>query len=232
METKNHLPLIGDKAPAFEAQTTQGTIRFPDDYKGKWTILFSHPADFTAICTSEFVMFGAMQEEFEALDCKLLGLSVGTLSSHIAWLRSIRDRIEFAGHSKVDIRFPLIADMSMEVARKYGMIQPGASDSAAVRAVFFIDPEATVRAVVYYPAQLGRNFEEIKRILIGLQTIDRHKVALPADWHPGDDIVVPAPTTYDGTERTAEGMTCYDWYFCTRPLELSRSERKVLEEAY
>ncbi len=230
METQNYLPLIGDKAPAFEAETTQGHISFPDDFRGKWTILFSHPSDFTAICTSEFVMFGAMQEEFELLDCKLLGLSVGTTPSHIAWLRSIRERIEFKGHKNVDIRFPLIADMSMEVARKYGMIQPGASDSAAVRAVFFIDPEATIRAVVYYPAQLGRNFDELKRVLIGLQTIDRHKVALPADWRPGDDIIVPAPTTYDGTERTAEGMTCYDWYFCTRPLELKRSERKTLEE--
>ncbi len=171
-----------------------------------------------------------MQEEFGLLNCKLLGLSIGTNASHIAWLRSIRERIEFKGHKNIDIRFPLIADMSMEVAHKYGMIQPGTSDSAAVRAVFFIDPESTIRAVVYYPAALGRNFDELKRVLIGLQTIDRHKIALPADWQAGDDVIVPAPTTYDGTERTMEGMTCYDWYFCTRPLEMKHSEKKRLEE--
>lgn len=219
MENQTYaMPLIGDKAPAFEAETTQGKIRFPQDYKGKWVILFSHPSDFTAICTSEFVLFGAMQKEFEALNCQLVGLSVGTLPSHIAWLRSIHDRIEYKGHSKVELNFPLIADMSMEVARKYGMIQPNASSTAAVRTVFFIDPTATVRAVIYYPAQLGRNFDELKRVLVGLQTVDKYKVALPADWRPGNDIVVPAPTTYDGTEQSTEGMKCYEWYFCMRPL--------------
>lgn len=212
------MPLIGDKAPAFEAESTQGKIRFPKDFKGKWVIFFSHPSDFTPICTTEFVLFGAMQEEFEALNCKLLGLSVGTNASHIAWMRSIHDRIEYKGHRHVALRFPLIADMSMEVARMYGMIQPSASTTAAVRTVFFIDPAATIRAVISYPMQLGRNFDELKRILVGLQTIDRHHVALPADWRPGDDIVVPAPVTYDGTDASAEGMTCCDWYFCTRPL--------------
>ncbi len=219
MENRTYpMPLIGDKAPAFEAESTQGKIRFPKDFKGKWVIFFSHPSDFTPICTTEFVLFGAMQEEFEALNCKLLGLSVGTNASHIAWMRSIHDRIEYKGHRHVALRFPLIADMSMEVARMYGMIQPSASTTAAVRTVFFIDPAATVRAVVSYPMQLGRNFDELKRILVGLQTIDRHHVALPADWRPGDDIVVPAPATYDGTDASAEGMTCCDWYFCTRPL--------------
>lgn len=212
------MPLIGDKAPAFEADTTQGKIRFPEDFAGKWVILFSHPSDFTPICTSEFVLFGAMQREFEALNCRLVGLSVGTNASHIAWLRSIHDKIEFRGHKEVRIEFPLIADMLMAVARKYGMIQPGVSSTAAVRAVFFIDPEATVRAVIYYPMQLGRNFDELKRVLTGLQTIDKYHVALPADWHPGDEIIVPAPATYvDGAKPTA-GMKCYDWYFCTRPL--------------
>ncbi len=212
------MPLIGDKAPAFEAESTQGKIRFPKDFKGKWVVFFSHPSDFTPICTTEFVLFGAMQEEFEALNCKLLGLSVGTNASHIAWMRSIHDRIEYKGHRHVALRFPLIADMSMEVARMYGMIQPSASTTAAVRTVFFIDPAATIRAVISYPMQLGRNFDELKRILVGLQTIDRHHVALPADWRPGDDIVVPAPATYDGTDASVEGMTCCDWYFCTRPL--------------
>ena len=226
------MPLIGDQAPAFEAETTQGKIRFPEDYKGKWVVLFSHPSDFTPVCTSEFVMFGALQREFDALNCRLLGLSVGTNASHIAWLRSIRDRIEFKGHRNVSLRFPLIADMSMDVARKYGMIQPAASATAAVRAVFFIDPVATIRAVIYYPMQLGRNFDELKRVLVGLQTIDEHHVALPADWRPGDDIIVPAPATYDGTDKTAEGMKCYDWYFCKKSLaaKTEKTKRPVTEE--
>ena len=226
------MPLIGDQAPAFEAETTQGKIRFPEDYKGKWVVLFSHPSDFTPVCTSEFVMFGALQREFDALNCRLLGLSVGTNASHIAWLRSIRDRIEFKGHRNVSLRFPLIADMSMDVARKYGMIQPAASATAAVRAVFFIDPVATIRAVIYYPMQLGRNFDELKRVLVGLQPIDEHHVALPADWRPGDDIIVPAPATYDGTDKTAEGMKCYDWYFCKKSLAAKTEKTKspVTEE--
>ena len=226
------MPLIGDQAPAFEAETTQGKIRFPEDYKGKWVVLFSHPSDFTPVCTSEFVMFGALQREFDALNCRLLGLSVGTNASHIAWLRSIRDRIEFKGHRNVSLRFPLIADMSMDVARKYGMIQPAASATAAVRAVFFIDPVATIRAVIYYPMQLGRNFDELKRVLVGLQTIDEHHVALPADWRPGADIIVPAPATSDGTDKTAEGMKCYDWYFCKKSLAAKTEKTKspVTEE--
>ena len=116
--------------------------------------------------------------------------------------------------------------MSMEVARKYGMIQTGVSTTAAVRAVFFIDPMATIRAVIYYPMQLGRNFDELKRVLVGLQTIDKYHVALPADWRPGDDIIVPAPTTYDGTDKSAEGMKCYDWYFCTKPLAMDKADKE------
>lgn len=224
------MPLIGDKAPAFEAETTKGKICFPEDFKGKWVILFSHPSDFTPICTSEFVLFGAMQHEFEALNCKLLGLSVGTNASHIAWLKSIHDHIEFKGHRKVELNFPLIADMSMDVARKYGMIQPGVSTMAAVRAVFFIDPDATVRAMVYYPMQLGRNFDELKRMLVGLQTIDKYHVALPADWRPGDDIIVPAPATYNASEGAADGMKCYEWYFCMKPLPMEKEKTKVAEE--
>ena len=135
------MPLIGDKAPSFEAETTQGKIRFPEDFKGQWVILFSHPSDFTPICTSEFVMFGAMQAEFEALNCRLVGLSVGTNASHIAWLRSIHERIEFKGHKRVELNFPLVADMSMEVARKYGMIQAGVSTTAAVRGGFLHRPD-------------------------------------------------------------------------------------------
>lgn len=219
------MPLIGDRAPAFEAETTQGRIRFPEDFAGKWVILFSHPSDFTPICTSEFVLFGAMQQEFEQMNCCLLGLSVGTNASHTAWLRSIRERIEFKGHKRVKIDFPLIADMGMEVARKFGMIQPGASSTAAVRAVFFIDPQATVRAVVYYPMQLGRNFDELKRILTGLQTIDALHVSLPADWRPGDEVIVPMKG--EDMERQPDGMKCYDWYFCTKPLPKEEVENRL-----
>ena len=168
MDTQNYrTPMIGETAPSFVAETTQGTIHFPEDFGGRWVILFSHPADFTPVCTSEFVLFGAMQAEFEALNCRLLGLSIGTNSSHIAWLRSIHDKIEYKGHSRVPLNFPLIADMSMEVARKYGMIAPRVSTTAAVRSVFFIDPDAKIRAVISYPMQLGRNFQELKRVLIG-----------------------------------------------------------------
>lgn len=227
METQATLmPLIGDKAPSFEAESTQGKIRFPQDFKGKWVILFSHPGDFTPVCTSEFVLFGAMQPEFEALNCRLVGLSVGTLPSHIAWLRSIHEKIEYKGHKQVELKFPLIADLSMEVARKYGMVQPHASTTTAVRSLFFIDPTATIRAIICYPAQLGRNFSEIKRALIALQAVDKHHVAMPADWWPGDEIIVPAPVTYDGTEQSAEGMKCCEWYFCTKPLPEAKAEQQ------
>ncbi len=222
------MPLIGDPAPAFEAESTQGKIKFPEQFRGKWVILFSHPSDFTAVCTSEFVLFGAMQEEFERHNCKLIGLSVGTVPSHIAWIKNIEERIEYRGHRGVQIRFPLVADITMEVARRYGMIHSATRTSAAVRAVFFIDPRSRVRAVVYYPMQLGRNFDELKRILVGLQTIDKYGVALPADWRPGDDIVVPQPATAEAAvQAQAEGMHCSDWYFCTRPLSLDEKAEKA-----
>ncbi len=225
--TTCNMPGLGEKAPEFEAETTQGHIRFPQDFKGKWIILFSHPGDFTPVCTSEFMLFGKMQEEFHALGCQLLGLSVGALTSHIAWLRSIREKIEYKGIRNLDIRFPLIADLTMDVARRYGMIQPGASTTAAVRTVFFIDPHGIVRTFLCYPAVLGRNFDELKRILVGLQTIDAYNVALPADWHPGDDVIAPSGSTMEAIDRRTgtpdEGARCYDWYFCTKPL----SEEKV-----
>lgn len=178
MENLNTTPLprIGDKAPSFEAVTTQGPIRFPEDYAGRWIILFSHPSDFTPVCTSEFMTFAARSDEFEALNCQLVGLSVDGLYSHIAWLRTIRDKIVYRGMQHVEVRFPLIADLRMKVANLYGMIQPGESSTSAVRAVFFIDPDATIRAVIYYPLALGRNFDEIKRVLVGLQTVD------PSTW--------------------------------------------------
>lgn len=218
----NAMPGLGAKAPEFEAESTQGPIRFPEDYKGKWVILFSHPGDFTPVCTSEFMLFGKMQEEFEALNCQLVGLSIGSVSSHIAWLRAIKDKIEYKGIKHLDIRFPVIADLTMEAAKLYGMIQPGASSTAAVRAVFFIDPKGNIRTILYYPLTLGRNFDEIKRILVGLQTIDAFGVALPADWRPGDEVIAPAGSTKEAADKRMdkeeEGIHCYDWYFCTKPL--------------
>lgn len=217
------MPRIGDIAPEFKAVTTQGDINFPSDYKGKWTILFSHPADFTPVCTSEFMTFASMQDEFEKLNTQLVGLSVDGLYSHIAWLRTIKEKIEYKGMKDVEVKFPLIEDITMEVANKYGMLQPGESNTKAVRAVFFIDPQSIIRAIIYYPLALGRNFDEIKRVIIALQTADNFKVAMPADWRPGDDVIVPtagscgvAKERMDGKE---EGVTCHDWFFCTKKLD-------------
>ena len=217
------MPRIGDIAPEFKAVTTQGDINFPSDYKGKWTILFSHPADFTPVCTSEFMTFASMQDEFEKLNTQLVGLSVDGLYSHIAWLRTIKEKIEYKGMKDVEVKFPLIEDITMDVAKKYGMLQPGESSTKAVRAVFFIDPQSVIRAIIYYPLALGRNFDEIKRVIIALQTADNFKVAMPADWRPGDDVIVPtagscgvAKDRMDGKE---EGVTCHDWFFCTKKLD-------------
>ncbi len=226
------MPRIGDKAPSFKAVTTQGDINFPEDYAGKWTILFSHPADFTPVCTSEFMTFASMQKDFEALNTQLVGLSVDGLYSHIAWLRTIREKIEYKGMKEVEVTFPLIEDITMEVAKTYGMLQPGESSTKAVRAVFFIDPKGIIRTIIYYPLSLGRNFDELKRVIIGLQTADNFGVALPADWRPGDAVIVPpagscgvAKSRMEGQE---EGVKCYDWFFCTKEL----SKEKVEEALY
>ncbi|MDR1755539.1 MAG: peroxiredoxin [Culturomica sp.] len=230
-EQINVMPRIGEPAPAFEASTTQGKINFPADFKGKWTILFSHPSDFTPVCTSEFMTFGTMAQQFEDLGCRLLGLSVDGLSSHIAWLRTIKDKIEYRGMKHVDVEFPLIDDLTMKIAKLYGMIHPGASSTAAVRAVFFIDPKGIIRTILYYPMALGRNFDEIKRILIGLQTVDNFGVALPADWRPGNEVIVPTASSMKmAADRMAgkEGaMKCYDWFFCTKELSREEVEKKL-----
>jgi peroxiredoxin (alkyl hydroperoxide reductase subunit C) len=212
------LPLIGEAAPAFTAETTMGKVRFPEDYRGKWVILFSHPADFTPVCTTEIMAFAAMQGEFARLGCELIGLSVDSTFSHIAWLRAIQEKIRYKGMEGVEVRFPIIADVRMEVARKYGMIQPGASSTAPVRAVFFIDPDAKVRALIYYPLQNGRNMAEIKRLLVALQTTDAHGVATPADWQPNDEAIVPPPTTMDAAQQRASegGHGCLDWFLCLK----------------
>jgi peroxiredoxin (alkyl hydroperoxide reductase subunit C) len=217
------IPLIGEPAPAFKARTTQGPISFPEDYKGKWVILFSHPADFTPVCTTEFMTFASMAEEFRALNCELIGLSIDSIYAHIAWLRTIQERIEYKGMKNVRVEFPVIEDLTMEVAHKYGMVQPGASNTQAVRAVYFIDPKATIRALVYYPLSNGRNFDEIKRLLVAMQTSDEHGVATPADWRPGDEVIIPTPGSCGAAaERVAdagEDYRCLDWFLCLKKLD-------------
>jgi len=219
------MPRIGDKAPEFKAVTTQGDINFPSDFKGSWVILFSHPADFTPVCTSEFMTFAKREPEFNALNCKLVGLSIDGLYSHIAWLRTIKEKIEFNGMKNIEVKFPLIEDITMEVAKKYGMIQPGESSTKAVRAVFFIDPKGMIRAIIYYPLSMGRNFDELKRALIAMQTADKHNIATPADWMPGDRVIVPPAgscgVAKERMENTDKGVICHDWFFCTKELPLN-----------
>lgn len=231
-EITQSMPRIGDKAPSFTAKTTQGVINFPEDFLGKWKILFSHPADFTPVCTSEFMTFASMQKDFDALNCQLVGLSVDGLYSHIAWLRTIKDKIEYKGMKDVEVTFPLIEDITMEVAKKYGMIQPNENSTQAVRAVFFVDPKGIIRTIIYYPLSLGRNFDELKRILLGLQTADEFGVALPADWRPGDEVIVPTAgscgVAKERMETKEEDMHCYDWFFCTRKLSKEAIDNALL----
>ncbi len=228
------MPRIGDKAPEFEAVTTQGTINFPTDYLGNWVILFSHPADFTPVCTSEFMTFASMADQFERANCQLVGLSVDGLYSHIAWLRTIKEKIEYKGMKDVDVKFPLIEDITMNVAKKYGMIQPGESNTKAVRAVFFIDPKGIIRTIIYYPLSLGRNFDELYRVLIALQTADQFNVATPADWRPGDDVIIPTAgscgVAKERMEDKREGVTCHDWFFCTKKLDKNTVLDKILNK--
>ncbi len=211
-QTAPTMPRLNEPAPAFEAPTTHGVKRL-EDYRGKWLVLFSHPADFTPVCTTEFIAFAKRQADFQAINCELLGLSIDSNYSHIAWERNIQEKFG------VEIGFPIIADLSMQVARAYGMIQPGASDTSAVRATFIIDPEGILRAMVYYPMTNGRSIDEFVRLVKALQTSDEHKVATPEGWQPGDKVIVPPPPTAEAAAaRMAEGYECSDWYFCKKAL--------------
>jgi peroxiredoxin (alkyl hydroperoxide reductase subunit C) len=205
-------PQLNKPAPAFTAKTTHG-MKSLSDYQGKWLVLFSHPADFTPVCTTEFIGFANRAADFAELNCELLGLSIDSVHSHIAWARSIEEKFG------VNIPFPIIADLSMEVAKSYGMIQPGASDTAAVRATFFIDPNGILRAMVYYPMSNGRSVDEFVRVLKALQTSDTHKVATPENWQPGQDVIVPPPATMaDAEARKSQGYNYTEWYFSTKSL--------------
>lgn len=214
-EVINRLPLIGDKAPEFTALTTNGKVNFPEDYKGKWVLFFSHPSDFTPVCTTEFMTLASMKDEFKAMNVELLGLSVDSLYSHIAWVRAI-ESYEWKGMKNVKIDFPIIADLNTKVATLYGMLQPNVSSTQAVRAVFVVDPEGVIRSIVYYPLSLGRNFDEIKRMIQALQKADEAHCSTPADWRPGDDVIMSAPVTCEAAEAGLAGMGedeyAIDWF--------------------
>ena len=211
-KTEIRLPLIGEKAPDFEAVTTQGPLRL-SDFEGSWLVMFSHPADFTPVCTTEFIAFSKIHSELQKRNTELLGLSVDSVSSHIAWVRNVEEKMG------VKIPFPIIADLNKEVSNKFGMIHPAQSKTETVRCVFIIDPESKIRTILYYPLTTGRNMQEILRIIDALQTTDKHKVATPANWNFGDPVVVPPPNSTEGAEeRIKEGYDCRDWYLCFKKL--------------
>ena len=206
------MPRINEPAPAFEARTTDGVKKL-EDYRGKWLVLFSHPADFTPVCTTEFMAFAKYHEDFKAINTELLGLSIDSYYSHVAWIKNIKEKFG------VEIPFPIIEDLSMNVARTYGMIHPGAADTQAVRATFIIDPEGILRAMVYYPMTNGRSIPEFLRLIKALQTSDANGIATPEGWQPGDKVIVPPPSNMDeANARESEGYECTDWYFCKKSL--------------
>ncbi len=211
--TAPSLPRLGQPAPPFQAETTHGTIRL-EDFKGSWLILFSHPADFTPVCTTEFVAFAEIAPELKKRNVELLGLSIDSTYSHIAWVRNIEQLF------KVTIPFPVIADLNKDVATLYGMIMPGESKTETSRCVFVIDPNQIVRAMIYYPLTTGRNMDEILRLVDALQTTDTHGVATPANWRPGDQVIVPPPKTVEGAAERVRmpGIECADWYFAKKAL--------------
>jgi len=228
------MPLINDMAPKFVANTTNGIIKFPDDYAGHWVILFSHPMDFTPVCTTEFLSFQSMMNDFQKLNTEIIGLSVGAIPSHLAWFRSIYNDINFKDWKNVEITFPVIADMDLHVSKLYGMIHPNTSDTKTVRAVFIIDPRGIIRTILYYPQTTGRNIREIMRILIALQTNDAFGVSTPADWNPGLPVIEPSPqTTHDIHKRITtktKDKNMQTWYLTFRDLPESKIYEKLTKK--
>lgn len=218
VEAVTVMPTIGEKAPSFRSITTKGKINFPEDYKGRWVVFFSHPADFTPVCTTEFIALSKRYEEFKEMNTDLLGLSIDSLHSHLAWAKNI-EQIDWKGEGKVIVPFPIVADISMNVAKMYGMLQAVAS-TQTVRAVFIIDPDSIVRAILYYPMSTGRNIDEIKRVVLSLQKHDAENVNTPADWQPGDDVLMGSPLTLeDAAERIrdkGEEIIPYEWYLTAK----------------
>ncbi len=207
------LPRIGYPAPRFEADTTHGRMSL-DDFKGSWLILFSHPADFTPVCTTEIIGFAKIHPQLKALKCEVIGLSIDSVYSHIAWVRNIEEKMG------TKITFPIIADLNKEVATTYGMIMPGESKTETSRSVFFIDDRQILRAIIYYPSSTGRNMEEILRVVHALQAADKYGVATPANWKPGEKVIVPPPKTQQAAEQraTEKNIEYTDWYFSTKEL--------------
>ncbi|EKB51158.1 peroxiredoxin [Cecembia lonarensis] len=207
------MPRIGDQAPDFKAMTTTGPMQFSEHIKGSWTIFFSHPADFTPVCTTEMSGFALDQKFFDEHNTKLVGLSIDSIHSHIAWVNNVKK------NTGVLFEFPIVADIDMKVSKLYGMLQPGESETAAVRAVFFIDPNGKIRLIMYYPLNVGRNMDEIKRSLIALQTADKHKVAMPLNWTPGEKVIVPPPKTVaEMQEREASEYEMVDFYLAKKDI--------------
>ena len=217
-ETKINMPLLGDDFPEIKVQTTQGAMNIPGDYKGKWFVLFSHPADFTPVCTTEFVAFQNRYDEFKKVGCKLIGMSIDQVFSHIKWIDWIKDNLD------IDIKFPIIAGNDT-IAMKLGMLHPGKGTNT-VRAVFIIDPKGKTRLVLYYPQEIGRNFDEILRAVKALQIVDKEGVATPADWPNneliGDDLIMPPASdvkTANSRKEKSKDYECYDWWFCHKKLK-------------
>ncbi|MBL6447665.1 peroxiredoxin [Fulvivirga sp. 29W222] len=208
------MPRIGDKAPDFKAKTTKGEITFSEFAKGKWVVMFSHPADFTPVCTTEMSGFATRKSEFDALNTELLGLSIDSIHAHLGWVNNVRK------NTGVYFDFPIIADLDMKVSKLYGMLQPNESETAAVRAVFFIDPAKKVRLIMYYPLNVGRNMDEILRALEALQISDQYEVAMPLDWKKGDKVIVPPPKTLDELEARLkdDSVEKVDWYLAKKEL--------------
>ena len=225
------MPLIGDMAPKFSAQTTNGPIKFPEDFSGHWVVLFSHPMDFTPVCTTEFLSFQSALNEFKKLNTEIIGLSVGAIPSHLAWFHSIYADIDFMGMKNTQITFPVIADMDLNISKLYGMIHQKTSDTKTVRAVFIIDPHGIIRTILYYPQTIGRNINEILRILTALETHDTFGVSTPADWTPGKPVIEPTPqTTKDLHKRIAtknKGIDVQSWYLTFRDLAESKIYEKL-----
>lgn len=211
------LPRIGEKAPSFKAKTTQGEINFPEDFAGKWVVLFSHPADFTPVCTTEFMTFASISDEFKKINTELVGLSIDGIASHIAWLRKIRE-LKWNNLENIEVKFPLIEDIKMEVAKLYGMLHEKDSDTNTVRAVFIINPEGIIKTIMYYPSSTGRNIDEIIRVIKSLQKSEAEGIATPANWKEGEDVVLPPPgscgVAKDRVEANEDDMYCLDWFLC------------------
>ncbi len=212
---EGRFPLIGEKFPELEVVTTHGKVKLPDDFKGKWFILFSHPADFTPVCTTEFVAFQKRYDQFKALNTELIGLSIDQVFSHIKWVQWIKENLD------VEIKFPIIADDTGQVSSKLGLIHPGKGTNT-VRAVFIVDPKGIIRAILYYPQELGRNMDEILRMIKGFQTSDANGVAIPANWPNnelvGDEVIIPPAMTEKEAEERVKKYDCFDWWFCHKKI--------------